>query len=385
LSFKREIFLKKQMLIMLVSVALIFSLIFSWKYYQALGTQRYLKSVSSPIVTVSTMKVTSSLWQPKLKAVGSLRARVGVNVTTELAGMVQTIYFTPGAEVTKGQVLVQLNAAAEIGLLHSLEAQVELAKITYQRDKLQFAAHAVAKQVVDTDEWNLKKLQAQVEEQNATVQKKTIRAPFTGRLGINDINPGQYLNVADKITTLQALDPIYADFFLPQQALAQLKLGQAITVTIDTFPGRIFYGKITTIQPAIDTSTRNVEVEATLPNPKLMLTPGMFAHVEVDVASPTTYITVPQSAISFNPYGDIAYIVLDEGKKDNKNQPIITVRQVFVTVGETRGDQITILKGLKTGDTVVTSGQLKLKNGSRIAVNNNIQPSNQAAPKIIEK
>ncbi len=369
---------------MLVLVAIIFSLIFSWKYYQALMTQRYLKSVSSPIVTVSTMKVTASLWQPKLKAVGGLRARVGVNVTTELAGMVQTIYFTPGAEVKKGQVLVQLNAATEIGLLHSLEAQVELAKITYQRDKLQYAAHAVAKQVVDTDEWNLKKLQAQVEEQSATVEKKTIRAPFSGRLGINAINPGQYLNVADKITTLQALDPIYADFFLPQQSIAQLKMGQSVTVTIDTFPGQIFNGKITTIQPAIDISTRNVEVEATLPNPKLMLTPGMFAQVEVDVSSPKTYITVPQSAISFNPYGDIAYIVQDEGKKDNKNQPIITVRQVFVTVGETRGDQITIMKGLKTGDTIVTSGQLKLKNGSRIGVNNTIQPSNQAAPKIIE-
>ncbi|MBA2711876.1 MAG: efflux RND transporter periplasmic adaptor subunit [Tatlockia sp.] len=373
------------MIIMLFSVAIVFSLIFAWKYYKGLMIQQYLKTVSSPIKTVSTMKITSSLWQPKLKAVGSLRARVGVNVTTELPGMVQTIHFTPGAEVQKGQVMVQLNAAAEIGLLHALQAQVELAKITYERDKRQFAARAVAKQVVDTDEWNLKKLQAQVEEQTATVEKKTIKAPFTGRVGINNINPGQYLNVGNIVTTLQALDPIYADFFMPQQALAKLKNNQAVTITVDTFPGRIFNGRITTIQPAVESASRNVLIEATIPNPKLILTPGMFAQVEVDVANPINYITVPQSAITFNPYGDIAYIVVDEGKKDDKNQLILTVRQVFVILGDSRGDQVAVLKGLKKGDIVVTSGQLKLKNGSRIAINNNIQPSNQADPKVEEK
>lgn len=372
------------MTIMLISVAIIFGLIFGYKYFKASAIQKYLKQAGAPAVTVSTMKVTSSLWQPKLKAVGSLRARVGVNVTTELAGMVQTIYFTPGAQVTKGQPLVQLNAAAEIGVLHSLQAQVELAKITYQRDKLQYAAHAVAKQVVDTDEWNLKKLQAQVEEQLATVEKKTIRAPFAGRLGISNVNPGQYLNVADTVTTLQALDPIYVDFNLPQQDLAQIKINQAVSTTVDTFPGKKFTGKITTVQPAVDVATRNILVEATLPNPKLILTPGMFAHVEIDIANPVTYITVPQSAISYNPYGDIAYIVIDEGKKDENKKPILKVKQVFVTVGDSRGDQIAILKGLKKGDEVVTSGQLKLKNGSPIEIDNSIQPSNEAAPKIVE-
>lgn len=373
------------MTIMLVIVGILFGSIFGWKYIKGRLIEKYMATMLSPAVTVSTMKVESSLWQPKLKAVGSLRARVGVNVTTELPGMVQTIYFTPGAQVEKNQVLVQLNAGTEIGQLHSLQAQVELAKITYQRDKAQFAAHAVSKQVVDSDEWNLKNLQARVEEQTATLEKKTLRAPFAGRLGINNINPGQYLNVGDNVTTLQALDPIYADFYLPQQALSQLKLGQTVEVKTDTFPKQIFSGKVTTIQPAVDASTRNVLVEATLPNPKFLLTPGMFAHVEVDVAMPQTYLTVPQSAISFNPYGDIAYIVKDSGKKDKDNKPILTVLQVFVTVGETRGDQIAILKGLSNGDTVVTSGQLKLKNGSHIIVNNSIQPSDEAAPKVKER
>ncbi len=341
--------------------------------------------MQQPAVTVSTMKVEYSLWQPQLKSVASLRALLGVSVTTELAGMVVTIHYTPGQKVNKGDLLVQLNADTEKGLLHSLQAQVELAKITFNRDKAQFNVHAVSKQTVDTDEWNLKNLQAQVEQQAATVDKKTIKAPFTGYIGINTVNPGQYLNPGDAITTLQSLDPIYADFYLPQQALSQLKLGQVVNIETDTFPGEVFKGKITTIQPLVDTATRNVQVEATLDNPQLKLKPGMFARAEVDVGEPQKHLTVPQSAISFNPYGDIVFVVKDSGKKDSKNQPVLIVNEVFVTLGDTRGDQIAILKGLQPGDIIVTSGQLKLKNGSPIVINNTIQPSNDAAPKVLEK
>ncbi len=381
----KKMSLSRPMTIMLASVGILFGLIFGWKIFTSFMTARFFAKMQNPIVTVSTMKAEESMWQPTIKAVGSLRARVGVNITTELAGMVQTIYFTPGAKAKEGDVLVQLNAGTELGQLHSLQAQVELAKITYQRDKAQYAVHAVSKQIVDTDEWNLKNLQAQVEQQAATVAKKTLKAPFAGQLGINNVNPGQYLNVGDMVTTLQALDPIYADFYLPQQALAELKIGQSVAVVTDTFPKQTFSGKITTIQPAVDSSTRNVEVEATLSNPDFLLKPGMFVRVEVDVSSKKRYITLPQSAVSFNPYGDIVYLVKDSGQKDDKNQPILIVSQVFVTVGDTRGDQIAILKGVKAGDIVVTSGQLKLKNGSRITVNNKIQPSNNAAPNVVEK
>ncbi len=373
------------MIIMLAVVGILFGLVFGWKGFKAIMIQRYIATMKAPAVAVSTMKAEESLWQPTMTAVGSLRARVGVSVTTELAGMVQTIYFTPGTAVKKGDVLVQLNAGTELGQLQSLQAQVELAKITYQRDKAQYAARAVSKQTVDTDEWNLKNLQAQVAQQAATVDKKTLRAPFSGQLGINNVNPGQYLNVGDTVTTLQALDPIYADFYLPQQALAQLKMGQKVKVVTDTFPDKTFTGDITTIQPLVDSNTRNVEVEATLPNPDFQLKPGMFVHVTVNVESTRKYITLPQSAVSFNPYGDIVYVVKDTGEKDKDNKPVLIVNQVFVTVGDTRGDQIAILKGIKAGDVVVTSGQLKLKNGSQIVVNNSIQPSNEAAPKVIEK
>ena len=378
-------YMNKYMLYMLLGVAVLFGLVFGWKGIKSFMIAKFIANMGQPAVTVSTMKVEESAWQPKLRAVGSLRAQVGVNVTTELAGLVQEINFKPGAVVKKGELLVQLNAGTELGQLHALQAQVELAKITFQRDKSQFNAHAVSKQVVDTDEWNLKNLQAQVEQQSATVNKKTIVAPFAGHLGINNINPGQFLKEGDIITTLQALDPIYADFYLPQQDLAKLEVGQPVSVLSDTFPKITFKGKITTIQPAVDVNTRNVQVEATLPNPGLKLKPGMFVQVQVDAEKPQNFITVPQTAISFNPYGNIIYVVKDTGKKDKKNKPIITVEQVFVTVGDTRGDQIAITKGLKVGDVIVTSGQLKLKNGSTIIINNMVQPSNEPNPDITEK
>lgn len=379
--------MKKQMIIMLCGVGLLFALIFGWKGFKAIMTKQYLATMQQPAVTISTYTVDNSQWQAQLKAVGSLRAKVGVNVTTELAGMVQAMPFIPGSEVEKGAVLIQLNAASELGQLHALQAQVELAKITFKRDQAQFKAHAVSKQIVDGDEWNLKNLQAQVEQQAATVEKKTIRAPFSGHIGINNVNVGQYLNVGDVITSLQALDPLYADFYLPQQALAQLKMNQVVNIMTDTFPEQKFSGKITTIQPSVDAATRNVQVEATVPNADFKLRPGMFVQVAVNASKPQSFLTIPQSAISFNPYGDIVFIVKDSGKKDKNEQPILVSEQVFVTVGDTRGDQIAVLKGLKKGDIIVTSGQLKLKNDSTVVINNTVQPSNDAAPsaKALEK
>ncbi len=370
---------------MLISVGILFGLIFGWKGIKSIMIKRFIASQQQPAVTVSTMTVSSSVWQPTLKSVGSIRAKTGVNVTTELPGMVETIHFSPGAEVNKGDLLVQLNAATELGVLHALQAQVGLAKVTFQRDKAQYNVRAVSKQTVDVDEWNLKNLEAQVQQQQATVDKKTIKAPFSGRLGINNINPGQFINVGDTITTLQALDPVYADFYLPQQALSKLKLLQAVDISVDTFPNKPFKGEITTIQPAVDVATRNVLIEATVPNSKFELKPGMFAQIEVSSEKPQTYLTVPQSAVSFNPYGDIVYVVKDSGKKDSNNQPVLTAQQIFVIVGDSRGDQVAITKGLKAGDIIVTSGQLKLKNNSVVKINNKIMPSNDPAPKALDK
>lgn len=363
---------KKRMRMMLIAVGILFGLIVIYKIFTALMLKHYLAS-QSKAVTVSTMQVKYAPWQPRLTASGSLRAIYGVDVTTELGGMVRNIYFVPGSFVASGTLLVQLNIDDDVAQLHSLEANAELAKITYERDKAQFKAQAISKQTLDTDAANLKSLKSQVEQQMAVIAKKTIRAPFAGRLGINKVNPGQYVNPGNKVVSLQTQDPIYADFYMPQTYLAQLKVGQFVTLSSDSFPDKKYFGKITTIDSAFDVNNRNVEVEATISNPKFELTPGMFVSVEVKTGAPKKYLTVPQTAVSFNAYGDIVYVVKQTGK--NK-----TVTQRFVKTGETRGDQVTILQGLSEGDTIVTSGQLKLKNGSQIVVNNSIVPSDNAEP-----
>lgn len=374
--------MKKPMTIVLSTLAILFGCIFIYKGIVSFFENRFFASKKNPIITISTMKVTSATWQSELKAVGSLRAIVGVNVTAQLGGQITQIYFKPGTLVQQGTLLVQQNADPDIAQLHALQANEALARITYHRDKAQYdQAKAVSKQQVDTDEQNLKSLQAQVAQQAATVDKLTIRAPFTGYLGVNNVNLGQYLNPGDMIVTLQSLDPIYVDFYLPQQALSQLKLGQSVSITADAFPKDTFTGKITTINPIIDVSTRNVEVEATIANPHYKLIPGMFVNTSLQTNNPTKLLTVPQTAITFNPYGDIVYLVTDHGK-DKKGNPNLTVEQVFVTTGETRGDQIAILTGVKAGDTIVTSGQLKLKNGSRVAINNAVQPSDSEHPAV---
>lgn len=373
--------LSKPMKIMLLVLGILFGGIFCYKAFMVIMRNMYFAANKTPTVTVSTTVAGYASWQPKLKAVGSLRAITGVSVTTELAGMVTKIYFTPGAVVEQGTLLLQLDADTEIGQLQSLRAQAELAKITYNRDKKQYAVAAISKQQLDSDLYNLQNLEGQVASQAATVDKKTIRAPFTGRLGIRQVNLGQYLNTGDPVTTLQSLNPIYADFYLPQQALAKLKTDQVVNITSDTFPGKTFTGRITTIMPLVDQSTRNVEIEATIDNPDLELTPGMYITAEVVTGADQKQLTLPITAVSFNPYGDIVYIV-QKGENDKKGKPVLTVKQSFVTVGQTRGDQITIMDGLKAGQTVVTSGQLKLKNGSHIAVNNSVEPSSSPDPAV---
>jgi len=369
----------KRMVIMLVSVGLVFGAIFGFQAFKAKMIKKFMASMKMPPATVTAMKAELQPWQPQLNAVGSLRAVHGVEVTSEIGGLVREVRFQSGDEVTAGQVLVQLNADADVGLLHSLEAAAELARSTYERDKSQLEIQAVSQAALDADAADLKSKQAQVAQQAAVVDKKTIRAMFDGRLGINAVNLGQYVNPGDKIVTLQSLDPIYADFSLPQQHLSRAKLGQTVTVTTDAFPGRIFNGKITAINPRVDPETRNVQVEATLANSKRELLPGMYASISVEAGAVQHFLTLPQTSITFNPYGESVYVI-EEGVKGADGKSTLTAKQTFVTVGETRGDQVAILKGVKAGDLVATSGQLKLKNGSAVVINNAVPPSNEASP-----
>lgn len=373
---------RKPMLIMLAVLGVLFGAIIAYKVFIAVMTQRFIANKFGNItVSVSAMKVARSQWQPTIRASGSLRSVAGVDVTTSLAGLVDSINFVQGSNVNKGAKLVQLNADAEIGQLQSYQAQAALAKLTYERDKAQYAINAISKQQMQADEQNLKSLLGQVAMQTSIVSKKTITAPFSGRVGITKIDVGQYLNPGDKIVSLQTLDPIYVDFFVPQKDISKIKNGQKVILTTDSFGEKTFLGKITTIDSAVDTATRNIEVEATIANPKMQLTPGMFASVQVDVGTTQDLLTIPQTAVSYNPYGDLVYIIKNEGK-DKDGKDMLVAHQTFVTLGDTRGDQVAVLEGLKEGNVIVTSGQLKLKNGSRVAVNNAVMPANNPDPDL---
>ncbi|MBI5447271.1 MAG: efflux RND transporter periplasmic adaptor subunit [Gammaproteobacteria bacterium] len=380
--------LKKRMLIMLLIMGALLGSLLIYHLIRAWGMKHYFASMASPIVTVSAMPVTYSEWQFQLKAVANLRAVRGVNVTPELAGMIKTIDFAPGAVVKKGDLLLKLNTDPETAQLQALQASSDLAKVTYTRDKAQYFIHAVSKATLDSDEANYKNATAQVAKQHAVIEQKTVRAPFDGRLGICLVNPGQFLNPGDKITSLEALAPIYADFSLPQQALLQIQTGQTVSLSVDTYPQRTFTGTLTTLDSAVDNSTRNIQVEATFANHDEVLIPGMFASVTINAGNPQRYLTLPQTAVSFNPYGEIIYVLTPESppekkKKKSKKEKVETVyiaNQHFVNTGEVRGDQVAILAGLKEGDLVVTSGQLKLKNKSRVVINNQIVPDNQSNP-----
>ncbi len=372
----------RPMVIMLILVGLFFGCIFAYITIKNAMINKFLKSSAEPPIAVSSIRAENQSWQPKFKASGSLRTIQGIDVTTEIAGMVRHIEFTPGAKVNAGDVLVQLNSDADLALLHSLEALAALAKITYERDKLQYEIKAISKETLDTSEADLKNKVAQVEQQAAMLAKKTIKAPFSGRLGISAVYLGQYVNPGDKVVTLQTFDPIYFDFYVPQQIINKIAVDQIVTITSDAIPESIVTGKITTLDPKADPLTRNVQVEATISNPENKLLPGMFAQVEVNIGAAQQHLTLPQSAISFNPYGELIYLINQKGK-DKNGKPILAVKQSFVTVGLSRGDQIAVLSGLKEGDVVVTAGQHKLKNGSVVIINNSIQPRNDQLPKVV--
>lgn len=372
--------MKKPMLIMLIIVGLIFGSIFGYKMFVARMTNKYIASMGIPPVYVSAMEVKYFNWQPQLKAAGSLRAVLGVNVTTEQPGMVREIHFTPGALVKKDDLLVQLDIDPDVAQLHNLQANAELAAIVYRRDSAQLKIQAISKATLDADNASLKSAEAQVAHQEALIAEKTIRAPFSGRLGISAINPGQYLSPGDKITMLQTLDPIYVDFYVPQEAVATIKVGQRVSIITDTFPNLKFKGTITTVDPGLDPNVRNVQVEATLPNPQFNLAPGMFAAVTVDTGKPEPRLTLPLSAVNFNPYGDVVFVIKKQTNKDTKKTTTLIAKETFVVTGEKRGDQVSILQGIKAGDQIITSGQLKLKNGNIVIINNTITPTNNPAP-----
>jgi len=374
----------KRLLIMLVLVGLVLGGIFGFISFKGRMIKEFMTSQGEPLQTVSAMTASTMEWLPKLEAVGSLRAVQGVELSAEVPGMIAGIYFQQGDQVKAGDPLLQLQANDDKARLNSLNATAQLARITYQRSRSQFNAKAISRQTLDSDRANLDIALANAAAQQALLGKKQVRAPFSGQLGIRIVDLGQYLEAGTAFATLQALDPIFADFFLPQQHLANLKTGQAVTIKTDAYPNRDFDGTISVINPKVDVNTRNVQVRATLKNTEKLLLPGMYAKVFVATGAAQRYITLPRSAITFNPYGATVYVVTNNGR-DDKGKTRLIARQTFVTTGASRGDQIAILKGVNEGDSVVTSGQIKLHNGSPVVIDNSVQPSSDAAPQPIDQ
>ena len=372
----------RRMVLMLVLTGVVFGGIFGFQAFKSKMIRKYM-SAGQPPQTVSTIKVGYQQWQTEERAVATLVAVRGADLAPEVAGIVQAIRFQSGDRVKAGMPLVQLNADADAARLKSLEASAALAAITFRRDSEQFKVQAVSQATLDADAAALKSAKAQVEVQQALVAKKLIRAPFAGRVGIRAVDLGQYLSPGTKVVTLQALDPVFVDFLVPQSALAHYAVGQKVVVTSDSFPGQKFEGRVSALDAKVDTATRNINVRATVRNPKLLLLPGMFATVETALGGPARLLTLPQTAISFNPYGNTIFVL--EQRKGAGGKMELVAQQKFVTTGATRGDQVAVLSGLSEGETVVTSGQMKLRSGSVVVVNNDIKLPDDAAPRPVDE
>ena len=368
--------MRRRLTLVLVSMGLLLGAVVGWNLIKAHFIRQFMAKNALMPQTVSTAIVRYSTWQPELRSVGSLRAVHGVEVTPQVAGMVVRVEFQSGSYAHAGEALVQLNDAPEVGQLHSLQATAHLDLLTYQRDVIQYKAQAIGKAVLDAATANWKSAESQKAAEAALIAEMTIRAPFSGRLGITTVNPGQYLQAGASIVTLESLDPIYVDFRLPQDDLSRVTVGQTVHVTADAFPGSVFTGRVTSIDPEVDPSTRNFEVQARIANPQRRLKPGMFVDTAVESGAPQRYLTLPQTAISYSPYGDTVFVVRAGAKA--AHDP--TVEQVFVKLGPTRGDQVAVLHGLSVGEHIVTSGEMKLRNGATIRVNNAVQPLDEPNP-----
>ncbi len=337
-------------------------------------------SFSVPAETVSAAEVREETWETTLSAVGSVTAVQGVELRAELAGTVREISFESGAVAAKGQVLVKLDTSSEDAQLRAAEAEAELARLNLARASDLRAQGVVSQADFDTADAASRRTVGQVDMVRATIAKKTIRAPFAGRLGIRSVNLGQYVHEGDAVVSLQSLDPVYVDFNVPEQQLALVQRAMEVRVETDATPGHVFNGKVTALNPEVDASTRNIKVQATVPNATGQLRPGMFARVQLVLPESKAFLVVPSTAVLHAPYGDSVFVVSDvRDEKTGKTSKQVTM--TTVRLGDTRGDFIAVTDGLKAGQSVVTSGVFKLRNGSPVALDNSLAPDAQAAPR----
>ena len=368
----------KRMWLMLLVVGLFVAAIGTYKFLQIRAAIAQGSSYQPPPETVTTIVAQSVEWSGSLTAIGTVEAVHGVMVSADLSGKVKSVEFTSGRHVRQGQVLVRLDTSTERAQLAQAEAQRDLAQLNIERAKKLLERGVIAQAEFDRMQAEARTSEAAVNAAEAVISRKTIRAPFSGVIGIRQVDLGQHLNEGDPIAPLQTLDPIYVNFTLPQQDANKLKPGSVVRVAADSIQGGL-QGTVTAVNSVIDEATRNVTVQASFKNPGAKLRPGMFVDVAVDLGSREKVIALPQTAINFAPYGNSVYVV--EEKKSPKGQPYKGVTQRFVKTGMNRGDQVAVLSGIKPGEEVVTSGVFKLRPDAAVTVNNKIVPANSPNPK----
>ncbi len=370
----------KRMVVMLAVTALLVAALGFVKFKQIQTAIGQAAAFQPPPEAVTTIVAAEQQWPQTLSAIGTIAAVQGVTVSADLPGTVERIGFDSGRAAREGEVLALLDTRQEQAQLAAAESQHELARLNYERMQGLLDEHVVSRAEFDRATADYRQSDAHVGEIKAAIDRKTIRAPFSGLLGIRQVNLGQYLSAGTALVTLQSLNPIYVNFGVPQQAMADVRPGRSVRVMEkDVADGPEVAGRITAIDSVVDASTRNIQAQATLTNPDGKLRPGMFVQAEVTLGSPSTVIALPASSISYAPYGNSVYVVAELTNPNGK--PYRGVRQQFVKVGVARGDQIAVTSGLKPGDEVVTSGVFKLRNGAAVQVNNKIRPSNSLKPK----
>jgi membrane fusion protein (multidrug efflux system) len=370
--------MRKRMLITLIAVAVFLTALGFVKYNQIQTAIAEGASFTPPPEAVTTIVAAQDQWQITLGAIGTVTAAQGVVVSADLPGLIASIEFDSGKRVRAGDVLVRLDTKQEKAQLAAAEAQQRLAHLNFERMKVLQAEKVAAQADFDRSEAEAMQAEARVNEIRATIERKTIRAPFSGMLGIRQVNLGQYVNPGQAIVPLQALDPVYVDFAVPQQEMRDVRVGAELNITLEGVTGVAAIGKITAINSVVDQSTRNINVQATFPNRDGKLRPGMFVQASVIVGESRPVIALPASAISYTPYGDFVFIV--EDMKGPNGATYRGVRQQFVKLGSSRGDQVAVIDGVKIGEEVVTSGVFKLRSGAAILVSNEIQPANDPTP-----
>lgn len=374
--------MNKRMFWMLIITGAIFGGVFGFKWIGGKMMNDYFDHMPMPPSAVSSASATLESWTSSLDGVGTVVASNGADVTTEAGGIVAALHFDSGARVKKGDLLVTLSAGTEQADLQRLQAQATLAKSEFGRLERLYKLEAISKSELDRAQADYSAARSAADGQRAKLDQKVIRAPFSGQLGIRQVNIGQYLSPGTPIVTLQALDPVFVDFTLPEQDLASVSVGQVVTATVDAQAGRSFSGKVAAIEPLVDSKTRNFKVRASFSNADGALRPGLFARASIGLADSRQVVVVPLTAVSYNPYGNSVYVIQKvKGKNaDGKVEDQLVVRRRFVKTGETRGDLVAISEGLKAGEQVATSGLLKLQNDSHVIINNAVKPSAQANP-----